>query len=194
MAPPFLVAGGASHWPSKAQQIPPRALQQPNTARALPRRDQNAAKRSDLHSNPPKTDLCSVFCAAPPCPSVVPPSSAPPAEDQERSTGPPHRTVPHGPARPVRAWLPGCRRLLGWPAKTRISLLALLSPHFFFFFRLLLPSSFDVDAVILLSSPSSYLLSPHKLPLHSFSGHSLLDILHYHHPYHTRSTHLSLLP
>jgi hypothetical protein len=59
--------------------------------------------------------------------------------------------------------------------------LALLSPHFFFF-RLLLPSSFDVDAVILLSSPSSYLLSPHKLPLHSFSGHSLLDTLRYHHP------------
>lgn len=153
MAPPFLAAGGASHWPSKSHPEHCSSPKQLERCHGETRRSK--AQRSAQQPAKNRPVFCVLRCS--PLPVCRPP---PPAEDQERSTGPQHRTVPHGPARPVLAWLPGCLRLLGWPAKTRISLLALLSPHFFFFFfRLLLPSSFDVDAVILLSSPSSYLLS-----------------------------------
>jgi hypothetical protein len=114
--------------------------------------------------------------ALPPLPVCLPaclPACRPLAEDQERSTGPQTttpRTLPHG---PVLAWLPSP------------SGLARQDSHFTFgssiprfFFRFLLLSSFDVDAVILLPRRRR-ICSPPKLPLHSFSGHSLLDILNY---------------
>jgi len=106
MAPPFLVAGGASHWPSKSHPEHCSSPKQLERCHGETRRSK--AQRSAQQPAKNRPVFCVLRCS--PLPVCRPP---PPAEDQERSTGPLHRTVPHGPARPVLAWLPGCRRLLG---------------------------------------------------------------------------------
>jgi hypothetical protein len=63
MAPPFLVAGGASHWP--ANPTPSIAVAQNSWSAATARPD--AAKRSDVcTATRQKQTLRPVFCAAPP--------------------------------------------------------------------------------------------------------------------------------